>query len=66
MFTIFPWLNRGDNYMNVDILSYMKQHCITMHAREISDIATDKALFSSEKCRYLSYFATITYVVGTH
>ena len=29
-------------------------------------IATDKALFSSEKCWYLSYFSTKTYVVGTH
>ena len=30
------------------------------------NIATDKALFSSEKCWYLSYFSTKTYVVGTH
>ena len=29
-------------------------------------IATDKALFSSEKCWYLSYFSIKTYVVGTH
>ena len=29
-------------------------------------IATDKAPFSSEKCQYLSYFSTKTYVVGTH
>ena len=29
-------------------------------------IATDKALFSSEKYWYLSYFFTETYVVGTH
>ena len=29
-------------------------------------IATDKALFSSEKCWYLSYFSMKTYVVGTH
>ena len=29
-------------------------------------IATDKALFSSEKCCDLSYFSTKTYVVGTH
>ena len=29
-------------------------------------IATDKALFSSEKCWCLSYFSTKTYVVGTH
>ena len=28
-------------------------------------IATDKALFSSEKCLYLSDFSTKTYVVGT-
>ena len=26
-------------------------------------IATDKAIFSSEKCWYLSYFSTKTYVV---
>ena len=30
------------------------------------NIATDKAFFSSEKCWYLSYFSTKTYVVGTH
>ena len=30
------------------------------------NIATDKVLFSSEKCWYLSYFSTKTYVVGTH
>ena len=37
------------------------------HARDDSEsfIATDKALFSSEKC-YLFYFSTKTYVVGTH
>ena len=29
-------------------------------------IATDRALFSSEKCWYLSYSSTKTYVVGTH
>ena len=29
-------------------------------------IATEKALFSSEKCWYLSYFSMKTYVVGTH
>ena len=29
-------------------------------------IATDKALFSSKKCWYLSYFSTKTYIVGTH
>ena len=29
-------------------------------------IATDKALFSSEKRSYLSYFSTKKYVVGTH
>ena len=29
-------------------------------------IATDKALFSSEKYWYLSYFFMKTYVVGTH
>ena len=29
-------------------------------------IATDKALFASEKCWYLFYFSTKTYVVGTH
>ena len=29
-------------------------------------IATDKALFSSEKSCYLSYFSMKTYVVGTH
>ena len=29
-------------------------------------IATEKALFSSEECWYLSYFSTKTYVVGTH
>ena len=29
-------------------------------------IATDKALFSSENCWYLSYFSIKTYVVGTH
>ena len=29
-------------------------------------IATDKALFSSKKCWYLSYFSVKTYVVGTH
>ena len=28
--------------------------------------ATDEAHFSSEKCWYLSYFLTKTYVVGTH
>ena len=32
----------------------------------ITYIATDRALFSSEKCWYLSYFSTKTYVVGTH
>ena len=31
-----------------------------------TSIATDKALFSSEKCWYLSYFSMKTYVVGTH
>ena len=31
-----------------------------------SNIATDKVLFSSEKCWYRSYFSTKTYVVGTH
>ena len=34
--------------------------------REKSSIATDKERFSSEKCRYLSYFSTKTYIVGTH
>ena len=29
-------------------------------------IAIGKALFSSEKCWYRSYFSTKTYVVGTH
>ena len=29
-------------------------------------IATDRVLFSSEKCWYLSYYYTKTYVVGTH
>ena len=32
----------------------------------ILPIATDRALFSSEKCWYLSYFITKTYVEGTH
>ena len=32
----------------------------------INFIATSKALFSSKKCWYLSYFSTNTYVVGTH
>ena len=30
------------------------------------NIATDKVLFLSENCRYLSYFSMKTYVVGTH
>ena len=29
-------------------------------------IALDKALFSTEKYLYFSYFSTKTYVVGTH
>ena len=29
-------------------------------------IATDKVLFSSKKCLYLSYFSMKTFVVGTH
>ena len=32
----------------------------------IIHIATVKALFSSEKCCYLSYFSTKIYGVGTH
>ena len=32
----------------------------------IAGIATDKALFSSEKCWYFSYFSMKTYEVGTH
>ena len=34
--------------------------------QKIEHIATDKVLFSSEKCWYLSYFSTKTYVVDTH
>ena len=29
-------------------------------------VALDKALFSSKKYLYFSYFSTKTYVVGTH
>ena len=34
--------------------------------KQKKNIATVKALLSSEKCWYLSYFSTKTYVVGTH
>ena len=39
---------------------------ISCKSRTPQFIATDKVLFSSEKCWYLSYFSTKTYVVGTH
>ena len=42
---------------------------IALRMRKVSSgpfIATDRALFWFEKCWYLSYFSTKTYVVGTH
>ena len=47
------------NFQNSSVLVMF---CVVVHIH----IATDKGLFSSEKCWYLSYFSTKTYVVGTH
>ena len=56
---IGSWLYTGwsECLLSVHFLILQLKYCT---------IATDKALFSSEKCWYLSYFSTKTYVVGTH
>ena len=53
---IHIWVNR-----------WIDWHILTIYSRiYLNCTATDKALFSSEKCWYLSYFSAKTYVVSTH
>ena len=53
-----------------DVRRYIFCHCVFYTLRFyclfILYIATDRALFSSEKCWYLSYYSTKRYVVGSH
>ena len=44
---------------------YKGQHFLLAN-RNDPDIVLDKALFSTKKYLYFSYFSTKTYVVGTH
>ena len=68
-----PWLYSGDKLEEfITFRSGIER--TSQHIHDITFyystghyiIATDKVLFSSEKCLYLPYFSTKTYVVGTH
>ena len=60
------WCYGSHMYMYVTAIQTYNIHLGKHQACVQKGIATDKALFSSEKCWYFSYFSTKAYVVGTH